>query len=307
MDKSEVSFAEYLKAKRRVDDRSLNRLVFASIEPYLNPQQGEASHLLELGAGLGTMIERLLDWGALDGCRYTAIDSDRLLLDRVPGRLAKWSEANQGRLIETDSGLQLTGPVSSLTVELIAEEIGAFLERQAESGHYNVILAHAVMDLLHLDRVLPFIKRALAPGGHVYFTINFDGHTAFEPATDPALDRRIVDAYHDTMDRRRVDGKPAGHSQTGRRLLARLPEDGFEIVRSGASDWVIHPRGGAYDQHDELVLRWILRTVEKALTGEERLEADDLREWVDQRQDQLEGGKLILIAHQIDVHARLPG
>lgn len=307
VDKTEVSFAEYLKAKRRVDDRSLNRLVFESIKPYLNPPQGRTSHLLELGAGLGTMIERLLEWGAISHCRYIAVDSDRLLLDRVPGRLSQWSAANHASLIEVESGLRLTRPGTSLTLELHVDEVGAFLDRQEGSARYDVILAHALMDLVHLEQVLPSIRRTLAPDGRLYFTINFDGHTAFEPAIDPALDRRIVDAYHATMDRRLIAGEPAGHSQTGRRLLALLPEIGLEIVLAGASDWVVHPRGGAYDPDDEVVLRWMLDTVEKALTGDEHVRPGDLRDWLALRHDQLANGRLILIAHQLDVHARLPG
>lgn len=306
VEKTEVSFAEYLKAKRRVDDRALNRLVFESIKPYLRPPHGRTPHLLELGAGLGTMIERLLEWDAISRCRYIAVDSARSLLDRVPGRLSEWSAANHAALIEIESGLKLTRPGTSLTLELHVDEIGAFLDRQG-SARYDVILAHALMDLVDLEQVLPSVRRTLVPDGRLYFTINFDGHTAFQPAIDPALDRRIIDAYHATMDQRRIAGKPAGHSQTGRRLLASLPEIGLEIVLAGASDWVVHPRGGAYDPDDEVVLRWMLHTVEEALTGDAHVRPGDLRDWLEVRHDQLANGKLIFIAHQLDIHARLPG
>ena len=54
------SFARYLTAKKSVDDRALNRHVWQSLVaalPRATPEQ--PLQILEVGAGLGTMVERL--------------------------------------------------------------------------------------------------------------------------------------------------------------------------------------------------------------------------------------------------------
>ena len=65
------------------------------------------------------------------------------------------------------------------------------------------------------SRLLPDLLALLRPGGMFYFTINFDGLTALEPQVDPDLDERVIRLYHQTMDERRVDGRPAGGRRAG--------------------------------------------------------------------------------------------
>lgn len=302
-----VAFVQYLNAKRSIDDRALNRTVFASVQPYLQSTAGTPVRLLEIGAGVGTMIERLLDWQALTHTRYTAVDSDGSLLELAEGRLAQWANAHQSSLHLRSDGVDLRGPRGSLTVDLVTEEIGAFLAQAGRVGRFDIVLAHAVLDLLDLEHVLPAVERALAPGGHVYFTINFDGHTVFEPAVDRELDRRIIDAYHATMDERLIAGKRAGHSQTGRNLLVRLPVHGFELVSVGPSDWVIHPQSDGYRGDDIVLLKWMLQTVEKSLAGKGAVAERDLQRWLRLRRGQLADNQLVFIAHQLDIHARRRG
>ena len=72
----EYSFTLYLAAKKSVDDRSLNFHVFnslkRSLDTFTNPRP---LRVLEVGCGLGTMVERLLDWGLLGRPGvYTGID-----------------------------------------------------------------------------------------------------------------------------------------------------------------------------------------------------------------------------------------
>ena len=67
-DEARVTFdnARYLAAKTTVDDRALNRQVLAELRrlmPAGRPQ------VLEVGAGLGTMVARLTDWGVVGGRR----------------------------------------------------------------------------------------------------------------------------------------------------------------------------------------------------------------------------------------------
>ncbi len=68
-------FIRYLAAKQGLDDRSLNRHVWDHLVRAVRDRQ-DASPLrvLEVGCGIGTMLERLLDRGLLARAVYTGID-----------------------------------------------------------------------------------------------------------------------------------------------------------------------------------------------------------------------------------------
>ncbi len=71
----EFSYTRYLAAKKSVDDRALNRQVFGTLVQALAPRQGSGPlAFLEVGCGIGTMVERLWDWGILVNADYTAVD-----------------------------------------------------------------------------------------------------------------------------------------------------------------------------------------------------------------------------------------
>ncbi len=72
-------YARYLAAKTTVDDRALNRHVLAELR-HLMP--AGAPRVLEIGAGLGTMVARLMDWGAVSAGEYILLDADQQLLDQ---------------------------------------------------------------------------------------------------------------------------------------------------------------------------------------------------------------------------------
>ena len=62
-----MDLVSYLRAKKTVDDRALNERVMRQFFEALPPD----GHLVELGAGIGTMLERLPKTA-----RYTAVDAD---------------------------------------------------------------------------------------------------------------------------------------------------------------------------------------------------------------------------------------
>ncbi len=63
---SDFSYTRYLAAKQSVDDRALNRQVFEVMAKALRSRQESSPvAILEVGCGIGTMLERLWDWGVL--------------------------------------------------------------------------------------------------------------------------------------------------------------------------------------------------------------------------------------------------
>ena len=70
----EYSFPRYLEAKKSVDDRALNRQVCEVLSEQLQSYPGRKPlSVLEIGAGIGTMIERLLEWNLIHDASYTEI------------------------------------------------------------------------------------------------------------------------------------------------------------------------------------------------------------------------------------------
>ena len=62
---SNYSFPRYLAAKKSVDDRALNRRVWETLAQSLPAASPAPLRVLEVGAGIGTMLERLLESGLL--------------------------------------------------------------------------------------------------------------------------------------------------------------------------------------------------------------------------------------------------
>src|SRR5580692_8752205 len=83
-------YARYLAAKTTVDDRALNRHVLAELRRLM---PAGAPQVLEVGAGLGTMVARLMDWGVVGAGEYVLLDADRQMLDHSRRWLRDWAAA----------------------------------------------------------------------------------------------------------------------------------------------------------------------------------------------------------------------
>src|SRR5260221_13279318 len=81
-------YARYLAAKTTVDDRALNRQVLAEL---CRLMPAGALRGLEGGAGLGTMVARLLDWGGVGAGGHRLLDADRQRLGLCPLGLGRWA------------------------------------------------------------------------------------------------------------------------------------------------------------------------------------------------------------------------
>lgn len=266
-----TDFQEYLHAKRAVDDRALNRRVLDCLRDELPDRSLEA---VEIGAGVGTGITRLLDRGVLpETVSYTAIDYQ-------PENIAAAREHLLERDFTEDRDRLRRG---GSTVSLV---IGDGLEL-VDNEQYDLLIAQAVLDLVDLDSALPPLFESISPGGLAYFPITFDGGTIFDPAH--LLDERIFDLYHRDMDRE-------GSSRTGRRLFSAIPAAGGEILAAGSSDWVVYP---PYSSDERRFLSHILDIIENALA--DGAVGEELGEWLETRRKQLESEELTYIAHQLDV------
>jgi SAM-dependent methyltransferase len=303
---ADYSFTRYLAAKKSVDDRALNRHVWESLLRAL-PAVTPATPLrvLEVGAGIGTMAERSLEWGLLTNATFTGIDAEPNNIDEAQQRLASWAVAHGFEVKRARRQVTLQRDEQNVAVELEAIDVFDFVVRERGRRAWDLLIAHAFLDLVDVPAVLPSLFSLLKPGGLFYFTIVFDGVTVFQPEIEPALDIQIESLYHQTMDRRITAGKPSGDSQTGQHLFSHLQAAGGELLDAGGSDWVVFAGRNGYLEDEAYFLHFIIHTIQAALEGHPDLDAARFADWIARRHAQIEDGSLIYIAHQLDFVGRL--
>jgi SAM-dependent methyltransferase len=227
------------------------------------------------------MVERLVERGVLSHSIYTAVDADS---DNI-------AELNRR-----------VGARQNLVVQAHAIDVFDFIAREQGCQTWDVLIAHAFLDLLDLARALPQLLPVLTHGGIFYATIVFDGATIFEPTIDASFDAEIERLYHQTMDERIMDGKAAGDSHAGRHLFQLFAQTGVEIIEAGSSDWVVYPTTRGYRDDQAYFMHFIIDTLRGALGNHPALanKRKLFSEWIALRHRQIEENQLVYIAHQLD-------
>ena len=303
----DYSFTRYLAAKKSVDDRALNRRVWECLAGQL--PKGRPSgplRVLEIGAGIGTMVERMLERNLVGYTQYTALDALAENMTCARERLTGWGKAHGYRVSSRANRLIISNLDQKVSVYFENREAFEFARQVGSQRQWDLLVAHAFLDLVDLSSGLHPLFRLLRDGGSFYFSANFDGMTAFEPPFEPDLERQILALYHRSMDLRRVDGRPSGDSHTGRRLFQQIPLAGGEILEAGSSDWVVYPRRNGYPEDEAYFLHFILHTIYKELYGHPQLDPERLAAWAAERHAQVEKGQLVYLAHQLDFTGRFP-
>jgi SAM-dependent methyltransferase len=294
----EYSFPRYLLSKQSVDDRALNRHVFDALKSALSVSPRLS--VVEVGAGIGTMLVRLLRWGLLKGVEYTLVDEMPENIDYAAAWIPLWA-AEHGLRVEKSAPhhFRLLDDARDVCVNLECADVFGFVKKKPQKS--DLLIAHAFLDLLPMPASLEKLFSLLNPGGLAWLTVNFDGVTTLEPAIDPLLDAKIEHLYHHSMDIRPT----GGDSRSGRHLFGHLRSVGAEILAAGASDWVVHAIDGKYPADEAYFLYFILHFFENALCDHPELDGEVLQSWLAERRRQIECGDLVYIAHQIDFLARL--
>jgi SAM-dependent methyltransferase len=300
-------FIRYLEAKKTIDDRSLNYNVWKKFaETARDLQQSGMTRFLEIGCGIGAMVERMIDRGLFAKAAYTGVDIKPELIDEAKIRLRKNSGDHGLSVHEGDPDtISLPVPGRFLNIQYLVSDIFDFVARCRGNARYDILIAHAFLDLVDPAPAISLFLSILRPGGVVYFTLNFDGVTIFEPVVDKELDALIIRLYHETMDNRLVKGKHSGSSLAGRLLPGILRNCRVQILAAGSSDWVLVPGPNGYHEDEVSFLHFIVNTVDNALRDHPGMDTSALSHWARKRHEQIEARALTYIAHQIDILGRL--
>lgn len=303
------SFQRYLASKKTVDDRSLNRPVIQQFTRHMAAMVGAEApvRILEVGAGIGTMIERLLEWNVLPGrVVYTAIDVEPDNVEAALARLPEWADEHRASCTEAGPrSYYLELEDHTITIEWEVGDVFTFASDMTDRS-WDVLIGQSFLDLVNVPTRLPILFDVIEPGGLFYFPITFDGATIFQPTIDSVFDEHVEQCYHDTMDQRIIAGNPSGDSQAGRHLFEHVRETGGQVLGAGSSDWVVFGDEEGYEEDEGYFLHHILHMIENALEYNPDVDNEELSAWIAQRHHQVEQGTLVYIAHQLDLLGRIP-
>ena len=286
----EYSFPHYLLSKQSVDDRALNRTVLDSLKSNL---PAAPIQIIEVGAGIGTMLARLIRWDVVTKADYILVDEMAENIQTAREWIPLWAvQSGLGvERIEQDQ-LRVFDQTHDVRIRFECADVFDFIQKN--KAPVDLLIAHAFLDLLPMPESMPSL---LALTKHLaWLTVNFDGVTSLEPTIDAALDEQIERLYHATMDARAT----GGDSRAGRHLFGHLQKASAEMLAAGGSDWVVHGVNGKYPADEAYFLNFILHFFEVSLTGHAELDSSIFADWLKERRAQIERGELVYIAHQMD-------
>lgn len=297
-DRHAIPFADYLDAKFALDERSLNE----DVRVLLSSRLRDRSRLscLDVGSGTGAMVRRLLRLCHVPELLITVLDCDRDILATARRRIT--SELQQMRLSVDENGAALRGESvgRSVVVDFVACRVAEF---SPPAFRYDLITAHAFVDLVGVESSLQRFDQWLWPGGLLYCTLNYDGRTSlFPPFEEAEFERELLSAYHESMECRRVDGEATGGAWSGSRLIAGLSQQRWELLAYGSSDWNLTPAAGRYRDRDKVCIQAVLEFI-RLEAERARLDTEALSRWWMARNGQLRAETLGVIVHQLDVLA----
>ena len=102
----DYSFPHYLLSKQTVDDRALNKDVLNALHAHL-PQ--EPVSIIEVGAGIGTMLKRLIDWNVFCSGDYVLVDQMQENLAYAREWIPRWA-ADAGLSVERSGAGSIAAP-----------------------------------------------------------------------------------------------------------------------------------------------------------------------------------------------------
>src|SRR6266498_653889 len=284
------SFSHYLLSKQTVDDRALNKDVLNALRASMPPQPVS---IVEVGAGIGTMLKRLVTWDIFCAGEYVLVDALEENIAYAREWIPQWA-AETGLSVERieNDDLQLCDRSRNIRIRFECRDVFDFIRKNKTPA--DVLIAHAFLDLLPLPESLAGLLSLTK--GLAWLTLNFDGVSVLRPAIDPALDEKIEKLYHETMDTRST----GGDSQTGRKLFEHFHSVNADILAAGASDWVVFGKDGSYPADEKYFLQFVLHFFESSLKDSDQLDVATFERWLAKRREQIECGELVYLAHQMD-------
>lgn len=300
-------YARYLAAKESIDLRSVNTRVWDVFVDVLTSKASKTAsqlEILEVGGGIGTMLKRLAPLSLGRQIMYTLLEIETENVAHFKTHVDGWlSEVGYQKISDTSLGKPTwkNDNGQSISVTVLHQDIHEVIDSRKYDAQWDVLIAQAFLDMFDLEIFLGQILGLLKEDGLFYFPINFDGITSFLPTLDPELDALVEKIYHNSMDARAGQPRLRGHSQSGRHLLTELSRQPATLLGAGGSDWLVFPQNGQYHADEYYFISQILNFMEEELEKSNEIAPEVADGWMKKRRMELAAGKLIYMAHQIDV------
>ncbi|MCC6179742.1 MAG: class I SAM-dependent methyltransferase [Chloroflexi bacterium] len=315
--------APWLAARTAYDRAALDTSIVWAIRSWASTQSAERPLVVvDLGSGTGAALRRAAEWLAPHALDAYAVDVDAVLLAAGPAAWAREVGAAVTLARPSAGDSSSTGVASADAVPIgrydvridgrhvrvkavIGDALAPLVSRGGPAdGRVDLVLGHALADLLPLDRLLGRITALLRPGGLAHLALTYDGQTRFAPTNDPVLDERIVTAYHRHMDRHRLQEPSYGGSTAGTRLEAALGSAGLHLVHAADAVWQVRAADGPAGR---TVLERLLRFVVESVRELGDLPEWEVRHWEQERCAGLAAEALSATVGHRDLLVRRPG
>jgi len=153
-----MSFRRYLEAKKSVEEDCLSLRVLEDVCRHVDRPDGDDATVFEAGAGVGSMVQHLVERDVLpDSFSYTAVDVDGRNVERGLEHLAEWGRGQDYTVEREDDSLRFDGK-KSFDVTFVEADLYDHRE-----GEYDLVVAHALLDVLELGVRLSTCSRSATP------------------------------------------------------------------------------------------------------------------------------------------------
>jgi SAM-dependent methyltransferase len=295
-----VNFQRYLASKYILDLNALHMYSLLRLYSYLE-KNNQPSTILDIGGGIGSMFTYFIRDKIQFEFDYTIIDESKDNIRYIPKNLRNQLQ-EKGFTVE-DSGDQkyrISNGESICQLQTVSSSVEDYVKTIENRKSFDFVIASSFLDIVPVPETLRMIKTFLEPNGILYLPFNYDGLTFFHPIIDKYLDEEIIAYYNQSMDNRKVGGLPTGGSQTGRKLLDWLPEEGYKIVSAGSSDWCLLPAEQIYRSDEGYFLECIIQFIEESVSPLWKDRPEILENWLRTRRQQIVEAKLSYFSHQLD-------
>ena len=109
--------------------------------------------------------------------------------------LINWG-IDQGYQVEEDQDKGIDFIKGNLKVRVFLEAIDIYSFVDRGNQIYDIVIAHAFLDLMDAKKALGDLFSIMKPGGLFYFTLNYDGMLVFEPVVNPDYQPRILNIFN---------------------------------------------------------------------------------------------------------------
>ncbi|MFO8231308.1 MAG: class I SAM-dependent methyltransferase [Longimonas sp.] len=278
------NYPRYLKALQSVSARAQSDVLYQRFIEALVARADETKaplRLLEIGAGRGDQMQRILDDMATHdtAVHYTALEpqsENRAVTESVAEAYA------------TPPHTVTVQPTSLLDVTT-GDEIS-----------YDAIVARSVLDLMPLHEALTTIEALIPENGLLYAPLTFAMGTKLAPypsARTASTEHKIASIYHNSVYQKTELEDGAYPPQE---IVHWANKRNARVAMRG-SDWVIAPSKKTYVQDEAYALQSILAFMHDEAEQLDTIPHPDLDSWWATRMRMLHNNTLIYTANQFDL------